>query len=108
MRQLINAGKSVKEIYEALVIDDIGMAADDSPNPFTIRPTGVDGYISLEVNPRLPTDTERPHRRGRQLFKTLNRKNRDDQNPGGAGGLPAIEEAIYRGINVNVTNDLLD
>ncbi len=102
MRLLITAGKSVKEIYEALVIDDIGRAADIL-KPVYDQTDGIDGYISLEVNPRLAYDTAGTIEEADRLFKTLGRKNVMIKIPAAQEGLPAIEEAIYRGINVNVT-----
>lgn len=102
MRALITAGKGVMEIYEALVIDDIGRAADIL-KPVYDKTDGVDGYISLEVNPRLAYDTHGTIAEADRLFKTLNRKNVMIKIPAAQEGLPAIEEAIYRGINVNVT-----
>jgi transaldolase/glucose-6-phosphate isomerase len=102
MRSLINAGKSVKEIYEALVIDDIGRAADIL-KPVYDKTDGVDGYISLEVNPRLAYDTQGTIEEADRLFHALARKNVMIKIPAAQEGLPAIEEAIYRGINVNVT-----
>jgi transaldolase/glucose-6-phosphate isomerase len=102
MRSLITAGKSVKEIYEALVIDDIGNAADIL-KPVYDKTDGVDGYISLEVNPRLAYDTAGTVEEADRLFKTLGRKNVMIKIPAAQEGLPAIEEAIYRGVNVNVT-----
>jgi transaldolase/glucose-6-phosphate isomerase len=102
MKTLITAGKSVKDIYEALVIDDIGRAADIL-KPVYDKTDGVDGYISLEVNPRLAYDTAGTIEEADRLFNTLNRKNVMIKIPAAQEGLPAIEEAIYRGINVNVT-----
>ncbi len=102
MQSLINAGKSVKEIYEALVIDDIARAADIL-KPVYDKTDGVDGYISLEVNPRLAYDTQGTIEEADRLFQTLGRKNVMIKIPAAQEGLPAIEEAIYRGINVNVT-----
>ena len=102
MRSLIKAGNSVSEIYEALVIDDIGRAADIL-KPVYDKTDGADGYISLEVNPRLAYDTQGTIEEADRLFKTLGRKNVMIKIPAAQEGLPAIEEAIYRGINVNVT-----
>jgi transaldolase/glucose-6-phosphate isomerase len=102
MKSLITAGKSVKEIYEALVIDDIGHAADIL-KPVYDKTDGVDGYISLEVNPRLAYNTAGTIEEADRLFKTLGRPNVMIKIPAAQEGLPAIEEAIYRGININVT-----
>src|SRR2546428_86401 len=102
LRSLVSSGLSVKEIYEALVIDDIGRAADIL-KPVYDKTDGADGYISLEVNPRLAYDTQGTIEEADRLFKTLGRKNVMIKIPAAQEGLPAIEEAIYRGINVNVT-----
>ena len=56
MRKLIDEGKSVQEIYEALVIEDIQRAADLFA-PVYARTRGIDGYVSLEVSPLLAHDT---------------------------------------------------
>ncbi len=102
MRSMIDARKSAKEIYEALVIDDIGRAAEIL-KPVYDKTDGVDGYISLEVNPRLAYDTQGTIEEAERLFHTLGRKNVMIKIPAAQEGLPAIEEAIHRGINVNVT-----
>lgn len=102
MRSLIDAGTSVQEIYEALVLDDIGRAADIL-KPVYDRTNGVDGYISLEVSPRLAYDTQGTIEEAERLFKRLGRKNVMIKIPASQEGIPAIEESIGRGINVNVT-----
>src|SRR5438270_1864496 len=56
MRELVKAGKGVSEIYEDLVVEDIGNAADIL-KPVYDKTDGIDGYISLEVNPKLAYDT---------------------------------------------------
>ena len=102
LRSLVSSGLSVKDIYEALVTDDIGRAADIL-KPVYDRTDGLDGYISLEVSPRLAYDTQGTIEEAERLFKRLGRKNVMIKIPAAQEGLPAIEEAIYRGINVNVT-----
>ncbi|MDQ1591423.1 MAG: transaldolase / glucose-6-phosphate isomerase, partial [Pyrinomonadaceae bacterium] len=64
---------------------------------------GIDGYISLEVNPGLAYKTQETIDEADRLFQRLGRKNVMIKIPAAQEGLPAIEEAIYRGINVNVT-----
>ncbi len=101
-RSLVAAGKSVEEIYEELVVEDIADAAD------TLRPVydktgGYDGFISLEVNPRLAYQTAATIDEADRLFKRLGRPNVMIKIPAAKEGLPAIEESIYRGINVNIT-----
>jgi transaldolase/glucose-6-phosphate isomerase len=102
MRSLVTAGASVNEIYEALVLDDIAAAADIL-KPVYDKTDGVDGYISLEVNPRLAYETKGTIEEADRLFKHLNRPNVMIKIPAAQEGLPAIEECIYRGININVT-----
>src|SRR5437588_2499938 len=102
MRSLVQRGASGKEIYEALVLDDIGRAADIL-KPVYNKTDGIDGYISLEVNPRLAYETQGTIEEAERLFKSLNRRNVMIKIPASAEGLPAIEESIYRGININIT-----
>jgi transaldolase/glucose-6-phosphate isomerase len=102
MRSLTDAGATVQEIYEALVLDDIGRAADIL-KPVYDRTDGLDGYISLEVSPRLAYDTAGTIEEAERLFNQLGRKNVMIKIPAAQEGIPAIEESIYRGINVNVT-----
>src|SRR5438270_7552867 len=102
LRSLVSSGLNVKDIYEALVIDDIARAADIL-KPVYHKTDGIDGYISLEVSPRLAYDTQGTIEEADRLFKRLGRKNVMIKIPAAQEGLPAIEEAIYRGINVNVT-----
>ncbi|HLL14184.1 MAG TPA: bifunctional transaldolase/phosoglucose isomerase [Pyrinomonadaceae bacterium] len=102
LRSLVEAGKSVSEIYEDLVVEDIGRAADIL-KPVYDKTGGIDGYISLEVNPGLAYKTQETIDEADRLFKRLGRKNVMIKIPAAQEGLPAIEESIYRGINVNVT-----
>ncbi|MBA2647177.1 MAG: bifunctional transaldolase/phosoglucose isomerase [Pyrinomonadaceae bacterium] len=102
LRELITAGKSVQEIYEELILADIGRAADIL-KPVYDKTDGLDGYISLEVSPRLAYDTQGSIDEADRLFNRLGRKNVMIKIPAAQEGLPAIEEAIYRGINVNIT-----
>ena len=102
LRSLVSSGLSVKDIYEALVTDDIARAADIL-KPVYDKTGGIDGYISLEVSPRLAYDTQGTIEEAERLFNRLGRKNVMIKIPAAQEGLPAIEEAIYRGININVT-----
>ncbi|NER81366.1 MAG: transaldolase [Leptolyngbya sp. SIO1D8] len=98
----IRAGKSVDEIYESLVFEDIRNACDVLM-PIYKASSGVDGYVSLEVPPSLARDTESTLREARRYFQTLQRPNLMIKIPGTPEGLPAVEAAIREGINVNVT-----
>jgi transaldolase / glucose-6-phosphate isomerase len=92
----------VTEIYESLAIADIQDAADVL-RPVYERTNGDDGYISLEVSPLLAYDTDNTISEAKRLFKLVDRPNVMIKIPGTPQGLPAIEEAIAAGINVNVT-----
>ena len=93
MRSLVSAGASVNDIYESLVLDDIGRGADIL-RPVYDRTDGLDGYISLEVNPKLAYDTKGTIEEADRLFNRLGRKNVMIKIPAAQEGLPAIEEAI--------------
>lgn len=98
----IRAGKSVEEIYESLVFEDIRNACDVLL-PIYQASSGVDGYVSLEVPPNLAHDTEATLRAARRYSQILQRPNLMIKIPGTPEGLPAVEAAIQDGINVNVT-----
>ena len=102
LSKLVQAGKGVSEIYEDLVVEDIGAAADVL-KPVYDKTDGLDGYISLEVNPKLAYDTQGTIEEAARLFDRVGRKNVMIKIPAAQEGLPAIEESIYRGININVT-----
>jgi transaldolase/glucose-6-phosphate isomerase len=102
LKKLIATGKEVNEIYEALVIDDIRQTAD-LLYPVFVRTNEIDGYVSLEVSPKLAHDTEGTIAEAKRLFKELNRKNVMIKVPATEAGIPVITELIACGINVNVT-----
>ncbi|HJQ31156.1 MAG TPA: bifunctional transaldolase/phosoglucose isomerase [Pyrinomonadaceae bacterium] len=102
LRQLVQSGKNVGEIYEELVVQDIADAAD-TLRPVYDKTDGLDGYISLEVNPKLAYDTQGTIDEATRLFNRLGRKNVMIKIPAAQEGLPAIEESIYRGVNINIT-----
>lgn len=102
IRQLLNKDLSIEEIYEALALKDISMAAD-MLLPVYKNTNGYDGYVSIEVNPHLANKTNETIEQAKRLFKTLNRPNIMIKIPGTSEGLPAITEVIGSGMNVNVT-----
>ena len=102
LRALVEAGLSVPEIYEELVVEDIRSAADIL-RPVYDRTDALDGYISLEVNPKLAYDTRGTVEEATRLFRRLGRPNVMIKIPAAQEGLPAIEESIYRGVNINIT-----
>ncbi|MFN2243573.1 MAG: transaldolase family protein, partial [Anaerolineae bacterium] len=94
--------KGVDEIYQALTVEDVQRAADTF-RPVYDRAEGRDGFVSLEVSPHLAHDTEGTMAEARRLWQALNRPNVMIKVPATLEGLPAIEQLISEGINVNVT-----
>jgi len=99
---LVADGRTEMELYEGLVLPDVAAAAD-MLRPVYDGTNGMDGFVSLEVNPKLAYDTERTLDEARRLYKTLNRPNVLIKVPATDEGLPAVETLIGEGINVNVT-----
>jgi transaldolase len=102
VRRLAAEKGSLKEIYEALALEDIGNAADIL-RPVYDRTGGLDGYVSLEVSPRLAHDSQSTIDEARRLFGALDRPNVMIKVPATPAGIPAIETLIGEGININVT-----
>ena len=90
------------DMYERIAIADIQGAAD-AIRPVYDRTGGKDGFVSLEVSPFLAHDTEATIRDARRLWQAVARPNLMIKIPGTPEGLPAIEQVISGGINVNVT-----
>ncbi len=95
-------GKSIKEIYEILTIADIQQAADLFRSIYD-RLEGGDGFVSLEVSPKLAHDTAGTIAEAHYLWTAVNRPNLLIKVPGTREGLPAIQQLIGEGININVT-----
>jgi transaldolase len=95
-------GLSVLEIYEQLTVTDV-QGACDVLRPVYDTSGGVDGYVSLEVSPHLAHDTDGTLQEARRLFAAVDRPNVLIKIPGTPAGVPAIEEALYDGLNINVT-----
>ena len=102
IQAMAKEGKSVEEIYEALAFQDIAAAADLF-RPVYDKTNGLDGYVSLEVNPDLAYDTEKTISEAKRLFETLRRPNVMIKVPATPEGIPAVTELIGSGVNVNVT-----
>jgi transaldolase len=102
LREVAEAGKSPLEIYEALAIKDIQMAADVLAEVYE-RTGGKDGFVSLECNPLLASNTQATIEETRRLWRLVDRKNVMIKIPGTPEGIPAIEQATYEGININIT-----
>ncbi|MEZ4671250.1 MAG: bifunctional transaldolase/phosoglucose isomerase [Anaerolineae bacterium] len=89
-------------IYEKLAIDDIQHALDLF-RPIYDRSNRKDGYVSLEVSPLIANDTQTTVSEALRLYKVVNRPNLMVKIPATPAGIPAIEEAIAQGVNINVT-----
>ena len=94
--------KDVKTIYETLSQRDVQNAADEFISVYE-KTDNKDGYVSLEVNPHLAHDTKGTIEEARRLWGALNRPNVFIKVPATSDGLPAIQQLISEGINVNVT-----
>jgi len=100
--RLQEKGLSGEDLFFELALQDLTRAADLFA-PIHQRTAGVDGFVSLEVSPLLAYDTKKTVEEARKLHKKANRPNLFIKIPGTKEGAPAIEEAIYSGVPVNVT-----
>lgn len=102
IRRRAGSGKSAEEMFFEIALEDIGRAADLF-RPIHERTDGVDGWVSLEVSPLLAYDAARTLAAARELHARARRPHLLVKIPGTKEGLPAIEEAIFAGVPVNVT-----
>src|SRR5256714_10608043 len=102
IRKKLGEGKSGEELFFELALDDLKRAADLF-RPIYDRTDGVDGWVSLEVSPLLAHDTASTIAAAKSLHARAARPNLLIKIPGTKEGLPAIEEAIFAGVPVNVT-----
>lgn len=100
--RLVKEGKSTAEIYEALTVKDVQDACD-LLRPVYDESNGVDGFVSLEVSPYLAQHSEETMAEARHLFKAVNRPNLFIKIPGTKACVPAIEQMLFEGININIT-----
>jgi transaldolase len=102
IRKKVKEGKSGEELFFELALEDLTRAADLF-RPIWDRTRGVDGWVSLEVSPLLAHDTASTLAAAKSLHARAGRPNLLIKIPGTKEGLPAIEEAIFAGIPINVT-----
>src|SRR6187200_89182 len=102
IRDYASKGKSGEELFFELALEDLTRAADLF-RPVHDRTNGLDGWVSLEVSPLLAHNTASTLAEAKQLFARANRPNLLIKIPGTKEGLPAIEEAIFAGVPVNIT-----
>jgi transaldolase len=102
IRSKIAQGKSAEKLFFGLALEDLTQAADLF-RPVHDRTCGVDGWVSLEVSPLLAHDTASTIAAAKELHMQAQRPNILIKIPGTPEGLPAIEEAIFAGVPINVT-----
>lgn len=102
IRRLGAEGLTPEEMFEAIAVDDIA-AACDVLRPIYDESGMTDGFVSLEVSPRLAHDTEGTVEEARRLVASVDRPNLMIKVPATPAGLPAVETLITEGVNVNIT-----
>src|SRR5690348_4283653 len=102
IREKTAAGHSGEALFFELALEDLTRAADLF-RPLHQATNGVDGWVSLEVSPTLAYDTASTVAAAKDLHARAGRSNLFIKIPGTAEGIPAIEEAIFAGVPVNVT-----
>ena len=91
-----------RELFESIEVEDLQMAADEL-RPVYDRTDGDDGFVSIEVSPHLAYDTAQSISEARRLWAEVRRPNLMVKIPATSEGLPAIEQLVSEGINVNIT-----
>lgn len=102
IRRLMGQGQSGEALFFELAVQDLSRAAQLFA-PVHQRTAGVDGWVSLEVSPLLAYDTQATVAQAKTLHGKANQPNLFIKIPGTQQGLPAIEEAIFSGVPINVT-----
>jgi transaldolase len=102
IRRLVGTGLSGEALFFELAVQDLTRAADLF-TPIHERTASVDGWVSLEVSPLLAYDAKATVAEAKALHKKANRRNLFIKIPGTKEGAPAIEDAIFSGVPVNVT-----
>jgi transaldolase len=102
IRERLQQGKEAETLFFNLALTDLRQAAD-LLRPVHQRTNGVDGWVSLELSPLLAHDTKRSITAAQRLHAEAERPNLFIKIPGTPEGVPAIEEAIFAGVPINVT-----
>lgn len=102
IRSLAAEGRSPLHIYEALATEDVRQATDFF-RPIYEETGGGDGFVSLEVSPALAYDTQATIAEAHRLWQQVNRPNLMIKVPATPPGIPAIEQLLYDGLNINIT-----
>jgi transaldolase len=102
IQSAIRNGLTTTEIYDQLTTDDVRAAADKMRGVYDAT-NGLDGYVSIEVDPHLAYKTEESIAAARRLWKTIDRPNIMIKIPGTPEGVAAVRQLLSEGININVT-----
>lgn len=102
IRRLATAGHTAEETFESLTVADVQAACDAFRTAYDAT-DGVDGLVSIEVSPTLAYDSDATLAAAHRLWARVDRPNLMVKIPGTKQGLPAVQQAIADGINVNVT-----
>jgi transaldolase / glucose-6-phosphate isomerase len=102
LEELARKGLDAREIYEELAITDVQMAADVLRQVWE-EAEGGDGFVSLEVEPAVAHDTDATVEQARDFWKRVDRPNVFIKIPATDEGIPAIEQSLFEGININIT-----
>ena len=102
LAELAASGRTDREVFEALAVQDVQEAADIF-RPVHEETAGEDGFVSIEVSPELARDTEGSIAEARRLWRAVDRPNVMVKIPGTREGWPAIERCLREGININIT-----
>ena len=102
IRRLMAMGQKPGDIFDALSVSDVRAACDSFRASYD-RLEGRDGFVSIEVNPELAGDTGNTIGEAARLWAAVGRPNLMVKIPGTAAGIPAIEESLAAGININIT-----
>jgi len=102
IKSLLSEGKTPEEIFQSLAVKDIQDACDLF-RPIYDDSNGADGFVSIEVLASLARDTQGTIDNARVLWNAVNRPNLMVKVPGTAEGVPAIEQLLTEGININIT-----
>jgi transaldolase len=102
LRELVDRGLELPQIYDELTVTDVRLSAERF-RPIYDATDAMDGYASLEVSPLIANDTEASIRDAKRLFAALESPNAMIKIPGTPEGLPAIEQCLTDGLNINIT-----
>jgi transaldolase len=102
LQRLVDEGRDLPEVYDELTTTDVRMSTDVF-RPIYDETQAADGYASLEVSPRIANDTQASIEAAHRLFAALDRPNAMIKIPGTPEGLPAIEQCLGDGLNINIT-----